>query len=69
MASLWSYLKRGREPSQKFDTVGGATSYAYELTKRYPNFSLTRRGADTGTCGSTSPGGCAPTWAAPATAS
>ncbi len=49
MASLWSYLRRSREPAQKFDTVGGAASYAYELTKRYPEFSLTRRGADTGT--------------------
>lgn len=49
MASLWSYWRRGGTPAQKFDTVGGAASYAFELTKRYPRFSLTGQGSDTGT--------------------
>ena len=49
MASLWSYWRRGGEPVQKFDTVGGGLTYAMELTKRRPVVSLTGQGADTGT--------------------
>ncbi|ARQ71003.1 Tellurium resistance [Streptomyces marincola] len=49
MASLWSYFRRGRAPKQKFDTVGGMSSYAVELTKRSPTAPLTGQGTDTGT--------------------
>lgn len=49
MVSLWSYWRSGARPAQKFDTVGGAASYAFELTKRAPVFSLTGEGSDTGT--------------------
>ncbi|TDC10308.1 Tellurium resistance [Streptomyces sp. 8K308] len=49
MASLWSYLRRGGASEQKFDTVGGMSSYATELTRRRPTAPLTAPGADTGT--------------------
>lgn len=49
MASLWEYWRGGRMRAQKFDTVGGALTYAMELTRRHPVVSLTGAGADTGT--------------------
>jgi uncharacterized protein involved in tellurium resistance len=49
MVSLWDYWRRAKTPKQKFDTVGGASSYALELTKRAPQISLTSEGASTGT--------------------
>ncbi|MFD5321790.1 Tellurium resistance [Streptomyces sp. NPDC127098] len=49
MASLWSYLRLGGAAEQKFDTVGGMSSYATELTRRRPTAPLTAPGADTGT--------------------
>lgn len=33
----------------RFDTVGGASSYAVELTRRHATVSLTKQGADSGT--------------------
>lgn len=44
MVSLWDYWRRGRTPVQKFDTVGGASSYAIELTRRAPQISLSQQG-------------------------
>ncbi|WP_129839774.1 Tellurium resistance [Streptomyces sp. RFCAC02] len=49
MASLWSYWRRGESAKQKFDTVGGMSTYAMELTRRSPVVALTDAGADTGT--------------------
>jgi tellurite resistance protein TerA len=49
MVSLWDYWRRGRTPVAKFDTAGGASSYAVELTKRAPRISLTEQGAASGT--------------------
>ncbi|MDT0443727.1 Tellurium resistance [Streptomyces johnsoniae] len=49
MASLWSYWRGGGIARQKFDTVGGMSSYAVELTKRSPTAPLTSQGAETGT--------------------
>ncbi|MDT0346288.1 Tellurium resistance [Streptomyces litchfieldiae] len=49
MASLWSYWRHGGMPKQKFDTVGGMSSYAVELTKRSPTAPLTGAGSETGT--------------------
>ncbi|RBM18985.1 Tellurium resistance [Streptomyces sp. PT12] len=49
MTSLWSYWRQGGMRKQKFDTVGGLSSYATELTKRSPTAPLTAEGADTGT--------------------
>ncbi|GEB50272.1 MULTISPECIES: TerD family protein [Streptomyces] len=51
MVSLWENWRRGvgmgrRGP--KFDTVGGPSTYAVELTKRYSELSLTKQGADSG---------------------
>ncbi|GAB3974918.1 TerD family protein [Streptomyces sparsus] len=49
MVSLWEHWRSGggsRGP--KFDTVGGASTYAIELTKRYPKLSLTEQGAQSG---------------------
>lgn len=51
MVSLWENWRRGvgmgrRGP--KFDTVGGPSTYAVELSKRYASFSLTEQGADSG---------------------
>ncbi|GAA3888395.1 Tellurium resistance [Streptomyces sedi] len=48
MVSLWSYW-RGGASNQKFDALGGAMSYASELTRRNPEAVLTGDGADTGT--------------------
>ncbi|MBD3930560.1 Tellurium resistance [Streptomyces chumphonensis] len=50
MVSLWEHWRSGtRNRGPKFDTVGGPSSYAVELTKRYPQVSLTQQGAHTGT--------------------
>ncbi|MEV1006209.1 Tellurium resistance [Streptomyces sp. NPDC049881] len=49
MASLWSYVRGGGSARQKFDTVGGMSSYAVELTRRSPTAPLTAAGADSGT--------------------
>ncbi|TDC67743.1 Tellurium resistance, partial [Streptomyces hainanensis] len=49
MASLWSYLRNGGAADMKFDTVGGMSSYAQELTRRRPTTPLTAPGADSGT--------------------
>ncbi|WP_165989417.1 Tellurium resistance [Streptomyces sp. YIM 98790] len=49
MGSLLDYWRRTRTPVQKFDTVGGASSYAMELTRRTPQVSLTRHGGTSGT--------------------
>ncbi|GAA1901806.1 hypothetical protein GCM10009716_09540 [Streptomyces sodiiphilus] len=49
MVSLWDYARRAKTPKQKFDTVGGASSYALELTKRTPQVSLTKEGGTSGT--------------------
>ncbi|MDB1087759.1 Tellurium resistance [Streptomyces sp. ACA25] len=49
MASLWDNWRRSRAPVRKFDTIGGSSSYAVELTKRAPQLSLTKEGASTGT--------------------
>lgn len=49
MVSLWRYWRRGGDPVQKFDTVGGSMSYATELTRRNPTARLTSEGAETGT--------------------
>ncbi|NGO69971.1 TerD family protein [Streptomyces boncukensis] len=51
MVSLWENWRNsagmGRR-GPKFDTVGGASTYAVELTKRHPELSLTKQDADTG---------------------
>lgn len=49
MVSLWEHWRRNKRPVQKFDTVGGASSYALELTKRAPMIPLTPKGGATGT--------------------
>jgi uncharacterized protein involved in tellurium resistance len=50
MVSLWEYWRgAGGNQGPKFDTVGGASTYAVELTKRYPRISLTQQGAVSGT--------------------
>jgi tellurite resistance protein TerA len=49
MATLWQYWRGGGTPRQKFDTVGGAASFAAELTRRSPTAPLTAPGADSGT--------------------
>ncbi|MGD9483367.1 Tellurium resistance [Streptomyces sp. TRM70308] len=52
MVSLWEHWRtagRGQGKGPKFDTVGGPSSYAVELTRRYPKVSLTQQGGDTGT--------------------
>ncbi|WP_049580497.1 Tellurium resistance [Streptomyces sp. SBT349] len=49
MVSLWSYWRDGGARRQKFDTVGGLSSYAVELTKRSPTAQLTAEGSETGT--------------------
>ncbi|WP_055498318.1 Tellurium resistance, partial [Streptomyces albus] len=51
MVSLWENWRRGvgmTRRGPKFDTVGGPSTYAVELTKRYSELSLTKQGADTG---------------------
>ncbi|RMI45194.1 Tellurium resistance [Streptomyces triticirhizae] len=48
MVSLWTYW-RGGAANQKFDSVGGAMSYASELTRRNPTAVLTGDGTDSGT--------------------
>jgi uncharacterized protein involved in tellurium resistance len=50
MVSLWENWRRGVGMSRgpKFDTVGGPSTYATELTKRHSSVSLTDQGADTG---------------------
>lgn len=49
MVSLWEFWRSGGNRGPQFDTVGGASSYAIELTKRNPRFSLTEQGAESGT--------------------
>ncbi|WP_326599253.1 Tellurium resistance [Streptomyces sp. NBC_01803] len=49
MVSLWTYWRHGGMPKQKFDTVGGPSTYAVELTKRNAVAPLTGEGAETGT--------------------
>lgn len=50
MVSLWQHWRSGiTRRGPKFDTVGGSSTYATELTKRYPRISLTREGAASGT--------------------
>ncbi|SFC67299.1 Tellurium resistance [Streptomyces aidingensis] len=49
MGSLLEYLRRSRTPVQRFDTVGGAHTYAMELTRRAPQVSLTKHGGTSGT--------------------
>ncbi len=48
MVSLWENWRQGMGRWPKFDTVGGPSTYAVELTRRHPVVSLTRQGADTG---------------------
>ncbi|GAB2827615.1 TerD family protein [Streptomyces sp. NPDC054796] len=51
MVSLWENWRRGvgmRRHGPKFDTVGGPSTYAVELTKRNSMVSLTEQGADRG---------------------
>ncbi|OEU97904.1 MULTISPECIES: TerD family protein [Streptomyces] len=51
MVSLWENWRRGVGMSRrgpKFDTVGGPSTYAMELTKRHAELSLTKQGADSG---------------------
>ncbi|MDT0306042.1 Tellurium resistance [Streptomyces sp. DSM 44917] len=49
MSSLWSYWRNSGGARQKFDTVGGMSTYAVELTRRNPTAPLTAEGAETGT--------------------
>ncbi|UED86681.1 Tellurium resistance [Streptomyces profundus] len=48
MVSLWTYWRGGAD-SQKFDSTGGAMSYASELTRRNPTATLTSDGSEGGT--------------------
>ncbi|MGW8376339.1 Tellurium resistance [Streptomyces sp. ODS28] len=52
MVSLWEHWRNaasmGRSRGPKFDTVGGPSTYAVELTKRHSTVSLTEQGADGG---------------------
>jgi uncharacterized protein involved in tellurium resistance len=50
MVSLWEYWRSsvGIRRGPKFDTVGGPSTYAVELTKRNASLSLTEQGADSG---------------------
>lgn len=49
MVSLWDYWRGGKQPVARFDSSGGSSSYAIELTKRAPQISLTEQGAAAGT--------------------
>ncbi|MCE7081344.1 Tellurium resistance [Streptomyces sp. ST2-7A] len=49
MVSMWENWRRSRKPTARFDTIGGASSYAIELTKRTPQISLTGQDATHGT--------------------
>lgn len=52
MVSLWEHWRNaastGRRRGPKFDTVGGPSTYAVELTKRQSLVSLSEQGADGG---------------------
>ncbi|MEE1939766.1 Tellurium resistance [Streptomyces sp. TRM 70361] len=48
MVSLWENWRGGMRRGPRFDTVGGSSTYATELTRRHPTVSLTRQGADSG---------------------
>ncbi|MGW7354713.1 Tellurium resistance [Streptomyces sp. Z26] len=48
MVSLWENWRQGMGKWPKFDTVGGPSTYAVELTKRNSVLSLTKQGSDTG---------------------
>ncbi|MFR9756918.1 Tellurium resistance [Streptomyces sp. TR06-5] len=48
MVSLWENWRQGMGRWPKFDTVGGPSTYAVELTRRHPVVSLTKQGADSG---------------------
>ncbi|RAJ70186.1 uncharacterized protein involved in tellurium resistance [Streptomyces sp. Amel2xB2] len=50
MVSLWENWRSsaGMRRGPKFDTVGGPSTYAVELTKRHATLSLTEQGADNG---------------------
>ena len=48
MVSLWENWRSGMRRGPRFDTVGGPTTYAMELTRRHSAVSLTRQGADSG---------------------
>ncbi|MGH3311812.1 MAG: TerD family protein [Streptomyces sp.] len=51
MVSLWENWRRGAGMGRrgpKFDTFGGPSAYAVELTKRHSSVSLTEQGADSG---------------------
>ncbi|MDT0377328.1 Tellurium resistance [Streptomyces sp. DSM 42041] len=48
MVSLWENWRQGMGKWPKFDTVGGPSTYAVELTRRHPVVSLTKQGADSG---------------------
>jgi uncharacterized protein involved in tellurium resistance len=51
MVSLWENWRNSagmRRRGPKFDTVGGPSTYAVELTKRHSSVSLTEQGADNG---------------------
>ncbi|MEE1928527.1 Tellurium resistance [Streptomyces sp. TRM 70351] len=51
MVSLWEHWRSSgnRSRGPRFDTVGGPSTYAVELTRRQPRVSLTQQGADSGT--------------------
>lgn len=48
MVSLWENWRSGLRRGPKFDTIGGPSTYAVELTKRHASVSLTEQGADSG---------------------
>ncbi|EST36378.1 hypothetical protein N566_16280 [Streptomycetaceae bacterium MP113-05] len=48
MVSLWENWRQGMGRWPKFDTVGGPSTYAVELTRRHNVVSLTKQGADSG---------------------
>lgn len=48
MVSLWENWRQGMGKWPKFDTAGGPSTYAIELTRRNSAVSLTKQGADSG---------------------